>query len=97
MNRHAVGDCLPDLTIYLDLPVDVATRRRQQRAGSPDRLEQAGDQLQEKVRQAYREIAQQKPETALVLDATVSKEELADEIRARLRERWPVFPFRNQE
>ncbi len=97
VNRHAVADCLPDLTIYLDLPVDVANLRRQQRAGSPDRLEREGDELQEKVSRAYREVAKQQLETALILDATAGKEELAEEIRIRLRERWPEFPLRNQE
>lgn len=97
VNRYAVADCLPDLTIYLDLPLDVAILRRQQRAGSPDRLEREGDQLQEKVSLAYREVAKQQLETALILDATAGEEELADEIRTRLRERWPAFPFRNRE
>ena len=93
VNLYAVRSCLPDLTVYLDLPVEVARRRRRRRADRPDRLEQAGDLLQEKVCQAYRKIAREQPEASLIVDATRSREDIAAEIRSKLLERWPSFPF----
>jgi len=93
VNSYAVGEYLPDLTIYLDLPVEVARQRRENRAGRPDRLERVGDLFQETVRLAYRELAGQHPETALVLDGTLDRDTLAAEIQSKLRDRWPDFPF----
>lgn len=95
INDIAVGACLPDLTIFLDLPVEVASERRRRRAGEPDRMEGAGGGLQEKVAQAYRNIAILKPQTSLVLDATQSAEVLADEVRRQVCYRWSCFPFKN--
>lgn len=94
VNELAVGTCLPDLTIYLDLPVPVARQRRQHRADRPDRLEQAGDELQERVAQGYREVAAEEPAASLLLDATISEESLAKEIRRQLSARWPLFPYK---
>ena len=95
VNSIAIGGCRPDLAIYLELPVEVARKRRQQRASKPDRLERAGDQLQGQVHRAYRELAVQNPGASLVLDATLPVNELADEISSLLRSRWSNFPFGN--
>ena len=97
VNGMAAGGCIPDLTFYLDLPVEVAGVRRRQRASLPDRLEAAGDDLQERVCRGYKEIACQRPEDSLILDATRSAGKLAAEVREELRARWPGFPFGNQK
>ena len=91
VNQLAVGECCPDLTIYLDLPTEVARTRRDQRGGEVDRLEQLGEGLQERVARGYREIAAGE-EKALVFDARLTKERLALSIRDALRERWSWFP-----
>ncbi len=93
INDMAIESCSPDLTIYLDLSVEEARKRRQERASRPDRLESAGEELQERVCRAYRKIASQKPETSLVLDAAMGARELAAVIQSELRARWPEFPF----
>ena len=102
VNRLAVGECLPDATIYLDLPARVAWKRRRNRhelEPSPqlslwsdeDRLELSGEELQKKVAQGYKEISESDP-TALVFDADLEIDQLAKEIRNALRERLPWFP-----
>ena len=97
VNGMAAAGCLPDLTIYLDLPVEVARERRRQRASRPDRLEAAGEELQRRVCRGYKEIACQKPGKSLMLDATRGVGELAVEVRDKLSARWPGFPFENQK
>jgi dTMP kinase len=92
VNELAVGNCLPDLTIYLDLPLGEARVRRNQRGGEVDRLEQAGDDLQEKAARGYREIAERDRTGALVLDARLDRTELAQMVRSALRERWSWIP-----
>tara|TARA_Y100000588_G_scaffold288567_2_gene306978 strand:- start:883 stop:1527 length:645 start_codon:yes stop_codon:yes gene_type:complete len=94
INEMVVGDCLPDLTIYLDLPVSVASQRRQHREEPEDRLERAGDELQARVAQGYRELAAEQHTSSLLLDGTMSEENLAKEIHRQLSTRWPSFPFK---
>ena len=57
MNRWATEGLVPDLTIYLALePADAAGR-----AGEPDRFEDEGRVLQERVRDAYEQLAESEP------------------------------------
>lgn len=93
-NKQAVNNCLPDVTIFLDLPLAEARQRRKDRGKSPDRLELEGDLFQEKVRWAYQEIARRQGAAAIVLDARKERELLADEIWDYLQKRWPHFPRR---
>ena len=90
INRLAVGECLPDATIYLTLPVEVAWKRLGQR-DSADRLEQTGMALQEKVARGYQEIANRDP-AGLVFDAQLEINRLAERIQGALRRRWSWFP-----
>lgn len=77
----------PDLTILLDL--DVAAGLTRKRGGPVDRLEREEAVFHQRVRAAYRAIAQQEPGRVVLLDAARSVEDLAAEIRqivsARLR------------
>ena len=90
INRLAVGECLPDATIYLTLPVEVAWKRLGQR-DSADRLEQTGMALQEKVARGYQEIANRDP-AGLVFDAQLEINRLAERIQDALRRQWSWFP-----
>ncbi|MDE2733024.1 MAG: dTMP kinase [Gemmatimonadota bacterium] len=104
VNSLAVGECLPELTVYLDLPVEVTWARidrqgdlfRQGDSFSPraeDRLEEAGgEQLQRKVAEGYKKIAKKYHQTSLVFDAQLGIDQLAKEIRNALRERLQWFP-----
>ena len=74
------GDCWPDLTIYLDAPVDVATARARQRdqegsAGGDrcevDRFEKEQREFFERVRQVFRHRARTHPRIVQV-DASQS-------------------------
>lgn len=70
----------PDLKILLDLEVDEADYRM---ADSPaDRMESAGKAFQERVRMGYLELAQAKPGTWLILDATQPADVIAEKIRS---------------
>ena len=90
VNRLAVGECLPDATIYLLLPVEVAWARLRRRDVA-DRLEQTGMVLQEKVSRGYQQIAKKDP-TGLVFDAQLEIDRLAERIQDELRRQWSWFP-----
>lgn len=77
VHRAALGDFAPDLTIVLDVPVEVGLARaaRQRR---PDRYEADERAFHERVRQGFLAIAAAEPERCAVVDATRP----ADEVRA---------------
>jgi len=69
----APGILRPDLTVLLDLPVEVAARRRQA-AGRPlERYD--GDSYLARVAANYRELARQDP-SVVVLDGAAGKDEV---------------------
>lgn len=63
-------DLEPDLTLLLDVPVDVGMARIRDRRGGPDRMEQSLPEFLERVRRAYLDRARREPERFVVIDAT---------------------------
>jgi dTMP kinase len=97
VNNIAVGDCQPDLTIYLDLPVAEAQARCAHRGAQRDRLEMSGVELQERVRAAYLELAAKNAAASLLTDGQPPVAKVAATILAALHQRWPDFPFKSGE
>jgi dTMP kinase len=79
-----VGDFKPDLTIILDIPVEVGLARAH---GPEDRYERMGTAFHEAVRQAYLEIADREPERCVVVDGARSADAVAESVLAAVRER----------
>jgi dTMP kinase len=75
----ATGGLAPDLTLLIDLPVEVGLGRVRAR-GQSDRLESEALEFHERVRQGYLAIAARAPERFLVLDGRRSEAELAETI-----------------
>lgn len=65
------SDLLPDLTIVLDIPVEVSIQRARAR-GSLDRIEQESYDFFNLVRNSYLKQAKKSPENHIVIDATMS-------------------------
>lgn len=89
MQRVTIGDLKPDLTIILDLPVEIGLQRAAARrgAGTPDRFE--GEQLSfhQGLREAYRKIAAEEPARCVLIDANFDPDTVADRVWTALRER----------
>jgi dTMP kinase len=83
LNLAVTGGLLPDVTFLLSLDLDVATGRQVE----PDRLEREGAELQARVDAAYRELARRFAERIVVIDAARAPDEIAREVRERLRDR----------
>lgn len=69
LHRLAVGDNDPDLSIILDLPVEEGLARAGGREGAETRFESKGQDFQQKVRDAFLEIAKNNPHRCVVIDA----------------------------
>lgn len=82
VNRVATDDLTPDLTILLDLPVEVAMARQQ--GSTPDRFERAEVAFHERVRTGYRELAVAEPGRWLVIDGSLSPDLVARAVWARV-------------
>lgn len=81
------GKLRPDLTILLDVTLDVSAARAQQRnaaAGSTDRFEREQREFFERVRHAYLQRAQLDPARFAVIDAGADREGVANAIRAAI-------------
>ena len=73
MGRMATAGLEPDLTIVLDLPVEMAQARRQ---GPADRLESRGAAFCARVREGFLLEARRRPERIRVVDARAGIEEV---------------------
>jgi dTMP kinase len=84
LSLWAVGGLLPDLTVLLDLPADQARARRNTSGTEPDRLEKEKIEFFETVRSAYLDLAKAEPNRFLVIDASVTVEQMQELIRQRV-------------
>lgn len=84
LSLWAVGGLLPDLTVLLDLPADEARARRNSSGTEPDRLEKEKTEFFETVRSAYLDLAEAEPERFLVVDASVTVDQMQEIIRERV-------------
>jgi dTMP kinase len=76
---------MPDLTIYLDIPVEKGLDRKKRavtlQRGEWNRLDQETIEFHRRVRQGYLQMAEAEPERWLVLDACRLIEQIQNEIR----------------
>lgn len=80
----ATDGLLPDLTVLLDLDEAAGRIRVDESSTRYDRLEAEADEFHARVRAGYLELAAAEPDRFLVLDATLSIDDLAARIRDRV-------------
>ena len=90
MQRVTIGNLKPDLTIILDVPVEVGMKRAAARrgTGAPDRFEAEDMKFHQGLREAYRQIAAAEPERCVLVDATAEPATVAANVWAALRDRF---------
>jgi dTMP kinase len=90
MERVTIGSLKPDLTIILDVPVEVGMQRAAARRGSgaPDRFESEDVKFHQQLRDAYRQIAADEPKRCVLIDANADANTVAASIWAALRDRF---------
>lgn len=84
LERVTLGDLRPDLTLILDLPPEAGLARAQSRGGGEpaDRFEAEGMRFHQRLRAAFRAIAEAEPERCRIIDADLGPDAVEAAIRA---------------
>jgi dTMP kinase len=70
LQRFALGDFAPDLTLILDLPVAAGLARAAARSAGADRFERLDPSFPARLRQGFGEIAASEPGRCVLIDAS---------------------------
>ena len=80
LNQIATDGLTPDLTLWLDIPVEIGLERVRQSRLAMDRLEQEHLEFHQRVRAGYGAIAEQEPHRVKRIDATQPVERVYEQI-----------------
>jgi dTMP kinase len=83
VSRWATAGLRPDLTVLLDLPAVTGLSRAKGR-GPSDKVEAESVEFHERVREAFRALAESDPGRYLVVDATRPADEIAELVLGRV-------------
>ncbi len=89
LHELVVANHEPNLTIILDLPVDEGLKRAGSAGGAEQRFESKGLAYQQKVRDAFLEIARREPGRCVVVSASGPVEIVAKRVRDAIKQRAP--------
>ena len=78
INRFAVGNVMPDITVIVDVPPEVSMARLKQRVTDlPDRMERENIDFYHKVREGYLLLAKEMLDRVILVDGNKSIEEVS--------------------
>ena len=86
INMYATSGFLPDLTIYIDIPVEIGLGRIKENNRDVNRLDLEKVAFHNKVREGYLKIAKRYPERIKVIDGNASLEEVFQRVKKVLFE-----------
>jgi dTMP kinase len=85
INSFAVGEYLPSVTFFLDIPVSVAIERQKKSTNELDRIETSSSKFFEDVRRGYGELVKTE-KRFFYIDATMPIEQIHDIIIKKVLE-----------
>jgi len=91
LSEWATCGLWPDVTLLLDVPVELASARQ---TGRPDRLEAAGDDFHRRVGDGFRALARQHGDSWVVVDGTLGPDDVEERVWAAVVERCPDLAVR---
>jgi dTMP kinase len=92
LQSWAAQGVVPDLTILLDVPVDVGLGRAGRRGG-PDRIEREEREFHERVRSGFLSLSREDARWCVV-DGTAEESAVSDRVCAAVRERFATLGWR---
>ena len=87
------GDLRPDLTLLLDVPIEIGLSRVSGRGQVKDRYESENIQFKQAIRAAYLELSKRFPQRINVLDATQSMDQVTQNVESLINQhikQWQV-------
>ena len=93
INQFATEGIEPDVTLYIDVPAEVGIQRIHANLDEREynRLDQEKLDFHEKVRAGYQQLAKANPERIVVVDGTMSREEVAESCYQIIKNRYPSY------
>ena len=91
LSQFATSGLKPDITVLLDVHVVEGLKRTSKRDELPDRLEAESAEFHDRVRAAFRELAEAAPERYLVVDAALPAGEIQHLIVRRISDMLPAI------
>ncbi|MEM6710922.1 MAG: dTMP kinase [Pseudomonadota bacterium] len=91
MEAIATKGLLPDVTVIIDIPMDIAETRRKTRLAdkddADDRFEKETREFHEKVREGFRTIAADEPKRCIIIDGSLDEKSVSVLIHQALMRR----------
>jgi len=88
LSAFATEGLVPDLVVLLEVSAEESADRMAL-AGTPDRMESAGDAFHERVREGYRMVAAHNPDRWVLVDGSGGVDEVNARVRALVDSRLP--------
>lgn len=89
LNQYAIDGLLPDLTIFLDLPVETGLARIEKgRAETINRLDEQTTNFHRRVRQAYLTLAERFPKRIVKVNADQELARVIEDVRSAIHARY---------
>ncbi|WP_455682999.1 dTMP kinase [Thomasclavelia sp.] len=85
MNLFAIGDIMPDLTIFFDIPYEIGLSRIEKNDRAVDRLDLESKEFHEKVYDGYMVICDKYSDRITKIDANGTIEEVTDRVIAVIK------------
>lgn len=79
--KYATGGLIPDLTILLDVDVEIGLKRKKQNAVEWNRMDAHEVEFYQRVRQGYLELVKQEPGRWAMVDASQGWEKVQEKLR----------------
>lgn len=90
MNQFAIADLMPQVTFYLDVPIEVGFERiYANKDREINRLDLEKKEFHETVVEGYRQVIERFPERIIVINANQAVEEVTEAIIQTLKQRFP--------
>lgn len=86
LNQFAIDDCMPDMTLYYDVDVEIGLARVRSR-GELNRLDSENVEFHKSVRHAYQLIAEKYPERIVTVDSNQCLQTVEEESYRLLKNR----------
>jgi dTMP kinase len=85
ISTWALNNRLPDMVIYIDVPTDILNERLAKR--DLDRFEREGPEFFARIAQGFTELRNADPARWIVIDGTMSKDDVEADIRTKVLDR----------